>query len=301
MKIGFYPGCSLEGTAREYNESLKEISKVFKIELEEIIDWNCCGATAAHSLNKDLALALPARSLALAEKQGLNEIVVPCAACYSRLFTAYSELNSEPEKLEKIKDIIQIDFKVTSKPINALEFINKYIKPDLKDKIKNKINLNIACYYGCLLVRPPKLLAVERYEDPMIMEEIIKIMGAKPVDWAFKTECCGAGLSVSKTDVVSKLSGKIIDDAISRKADIIMVACQMCQSNLDMRRKSINKYLGKKLDIPVLFITQIIGKALGLDSNKLGLQRHFVPVSSELFMQKEIPSNSVSNKIGVKV
>lgn len=281
-KIGFYPGCSLHGTGVEYEESLSAVCKEFGIELVEINDWNCCGATAAHSLNKLLSVSLPARNLVLAEEQGFDEILVPCAACYSRLISSYKELKKDAELNEKVTLILEKKFSCNSKPINIFEFINKYIKPELKEKVKFPFNKSIACYYGCLLVRPPKLVENERYEDPNNMEELMEIIGAKPIKWAFKTECCGAGLSVSRTDIVGKLSGKILDDAVSRNAEVIVTACPMCQSNLDMRRNAINDYLGKKFETPILFITQAIGLAIGIDMKKLGLHRNLVSTRSLL-------------------
>ncbi|HNX98140.1 MAG TPA: heterodisulfide reductase-related iron-sulfur binding cluster, partial [Candidatus Aminicenantes bacterium] len=136
----------------------------------------------------------------------------------------------------------------------------------------------VACYYGCMMVRPHKILGFDRPEDPESMDELMKKIGANPLDWAFKVECCGAGFSVSRTDLVAKLSGRILDDAVTRGAEALVVACPMCQSNLDMRRKAIDKYLGRETGIPVIYVTQAIGLALGIDERKLGLQRHFVPV-----------------------
>jgi heterodisulfide reductase subunit B2 len=277
MRIGFYPGCSLEGTAIDYNESLNQVCQAVGIELAEIEDWNCCGATAAHSLNKLLSVALPARILALAEKQDFDEIVVPCAACYSRLLSAYHEIKSDEKLQIKIPEVLEMDYKGTTKPIGMLEFLNKYLFPLIQDKLKNVINLKAACYYGCLLTRPPKLTNIERYEDPLMMENVLKQMGTESIDWSYKTECCGAGLSVSRTEVVARLSGEIIKDAIDRGAEVIIVACPMCQSNLDLRRKEINGYLNQDTNIPVVFITQMLGLAMGIDEKKLGLHRLFVP------------------------
>lgn len=300
IKVAYFPGCSLEGSSKEYNESLLAISKEFEIQLEEVHDWNCCGATAAHNLNKVLAISLPARTLALAEKQAYSEILVPCAACYSRLLTAYNELNKDATLLEKVKEILEIDFSAKVKPFTVIDFIQKHIQPKLKEKVKKPLNAKIACYYGCLLVRPPKLVEVERYEDPLMMESIVKELGATPLDWAFKTECCGAGLSVSRTSTVGKLCSKILDDALSRGATMFAVACPMCHSNLDMRRRNANVFLNEKADAPVLFITQLIGLALGLDKKKLGLQRHFVPFNLEIF-DKPIPKETLGKSKKVEV
>lgn len=278
MKTGIYPGCSLTGSARDYNESVFALADAFGLELMQIPDWNCCGATAAHNLNKQLSLALPARILALAEKSGMDEIIVPCAACYSRLVVTQHELKSNPELKNRISETIEMDYRGTCKILNVIEWIDKYIVPDIEKKKVKAFAHKVACYYGCLLVRPNKILNYDRAEDPQTMDVVMTKLGATPVDFPFKTECCGAGLSISRTDIVSKLSGKIIEDAGFRGAEAIIVACPMCHSNLDMRRPDINKYWEKKFDIPVLFVTQAIGLALGLSPEKVGLKRHFVEV-----------------------
>lgn len=270
MKIGYYPGCSLEGTSKEYNQSLLAIADACGIEMVEIKDWNCCGATAAHSLNHKLSNFLPSRNLVLATEQGLAEVVVPCASCYSRLMATQQEMVKTQPSAASLK------------LLNVLEFIQKYIAPALKDKQLQLVNAKLACYYGCLLVRPAKMLNVANPEDPTVMEEVVTQVGAQPVDWPFKVECCGAGLSISRTDLVAKLSANIMEDASHRGAEAVVVACPMCHSNLDMRRGDINKLLEKNVDIPVLFITQVIGLALGLSPKKLGITEHFV--SAKKFM-----------------
>jgi len=299
ITIGYFPGCSLLGTAREYDESLRAIAPKIGIELVEIPDWNCCGATAAHSLNHTLATALPARILALAEKENLEEILVPCAACYNRLVMAQHELMSNEPLCKKVSDIIELDVKGTARPINILEALMKTSSNGLAQNISKPFNYTVACYYGCLLVRPPKVLQFDRAEDPQIMDEVMKKIGAVPIDWAYKTECCGAGFSVSKTDIVSKLSGKIIKDAVTRGAETIIVACPMCHSNLDMRRKDINQYNDSRYIIPVMYITQAIGLALGIDKKKLGLHRHIIPVTlpvKEKTTGKTQPALAVSER-----
>ena len=277
MKIGFYPGCSLTGSSREYNESVVAIARVLDIELVEINDWNCCGATAAHSMNEELSLSLPARIMALAEKQGLTEVVVPCAACYNRLKMTQHELEDD-QKRTRIAGILDLPYKGTIQIINVIQLLQKYGLENLKAKISQPFAHKVACYYGCLLVRPHTVLKFDRVEDPQSMDELIRIIGGSTMDWAFKTECCGGGFSVSRTDLVAKLSGNILKDAADRGAEAVIVACPMCQSNLDMRRGAINKVLNSQIDIPVIYITQAIGLALGITAVELGLKRHFVTV-----------------------
>ena len=278
MKLGLYPGCSLKGGSREYKESVSALASAFSIELHEISDWNCCGATAAHNINHELSLALPARILALAEKDGMDELVVPCAACFSRLAITMHKLSANESLRKRIAEVIEMPYTGKVKIINVIQFLEKYILPDFRFKQERTFDYKVACYYGCLLVRPHGILKFDRPEDPVSMDNIMKTLGAEPVDWAFKTECCGAGLTMSKTDVVGRLSGRLMDDAVSRGAELIVVACPMCHSNLDMRRPEINKFLGKDIRIPVIYITQAVGMAAGTDLTALGLQRHFVPV-----------------------
>jgi heterodisulfide reductase subunit B2 len=282
MTIGFYPGCSLEGSSREYNESVVALARALDIELKEADDWNCCGATAAHNMNRELSLSLPARIMALAEKEGLEEMLVPCAACYNRLLSVQFELKADQKLAARIGEIIEKPYKGTLRLMSVLQFVEKYVVPKLEGRIVNPFAKKVACYYGCLLVRPYQILKPARVEDPLTMDVIMKQLGADSIDWAFKTECCGAGLTVSRTDIVAKLSGNILDDAVARGAEAMVVACPMCHSNLDMRRKDIVSYVKHSIDIPVLYITQAIGLAIGLSAKELGLQRHFVPVTFDL-------------------
>lgn len=279
MKIGLYPGCSLKGGSREYKESVSALAKACGIELSDIPDWNCCGATAAHNLNKELALSLPARILALAEQAGMETVVVPCAACYSRLTIVQHELQEDDQLKQRVTDIIEMPYTGSVKIMNAIQFLQAYILEKLPALIKKPFAYKVACYYGCLLVRPHGILKFDRPEDPHMMDDVMKLIGADSIDWAYKVECCGAGMSVARTDVVGKLSGKIMEDAVDRGAEAIIVACPMCHSNLDMRRADINKSLNRELDTPVLYITQAIGLALGVDAKELGLHRHFVKVN----------------------
>jgi heterodisulfide reductase subunit B2 len=279
MKIGFYPGCSLNGGSKEYKDSVYALAKQFDIELVYIPDWNCCGATAAHNLNKELSLSLPSRILAIAEREGLKDILVPCAACYSRLTVTQHELNHDENLKKRITDIIEMPVKGNTRILNIIQWIEEYILDKIPYKMFKPFNHKVACYYGCLLVRPHEILKFDREEDPESMDKLMRAVGADSIDWAFKTECCGAGFSVSRTDIVGKLSGKLMADAVDRGAEAIIVACPMCHSNLDMRRSAINKYLGKNIDIPILYISQAIGLAVGIDEHTLGLHRHMVDVN----------------------
>ena len=297
MKVGFYPGCSMKGGAREYQESVSALAKVFDIELVEIPDWNCCGATAAHNMSKELSLSLPARIMALAEREGITDIVVPCAACYNRLSVVKYELAADENLCSKVASIIDLKYDGTTEILNIIQFIDKYIADKLAEKVVKPFDYKAACYYGCLLVRPHSILKFDRVEDPQSMDVLVTKAGGDAIDWAFKTECCGAGMSVSRTDTVARLSGNIMKDASDRQAEVVVVACPMCHSNLDMRRPEINKFLDEKIDIPVLYISQVLGLAVGLDAKTLGLNRHMTDVKLPLKPVKEVPGAEMPQKV----
>ena len=278
MKTGFYPGCSLKGSSREYAESVVALARALDMPLEEIKDWNCCGASSAHAVDKDLALALPSRVLALAAAQGFDEIVVPCAACYNRLALSQHELAEKPSLKDKIEKILEMSLSPV-KILNVLQWIEKYAPGKVKEKRVKPFGKKVACYYGCLLVRPASVLGFDRTEDPQTMDELMAKAGAKPIDWAFNTECCGGGMTIPATKTIARLSGDVLSDAAARGAEAVIVACPMCHANLDMRRRAVNKQLERPVDIPVLYITQALGLSVGVSPEELGVKRHFVPVN----------------------
>jgi len=276
MRIGYYPGCSLLGSSREFDESVRAVAQAIGLELVEVPDWNCCGASSAHVLDHKLSLSLPARILAQAEAAGLTEVLAPCAACYNRLTSARAELVVDPGLAKEVAEIIEMPVTGKAKVVNVLEVLERF-QDTIKAKTVAPFGHKVACYYGCLLVRPPKVVQFDRPEDPMSMDRLVKVAGADPIDWNFKTECCGAAFSVTRTDMVARMSGKIVANAVKHGAEAIVVACPMCHSNLDMRRPEINSHLGADHQLPVLFITQALGLAMGLDPEALGLHRHMVP------------------------
>ncbi len=277
MRIGYYPGCSLLGSSREFDESSRAVLEALEVELVGVPDWNCCGASSAHILNHELALALPARILALAEQAGITELLAPCAACLNRLLSAQLEFEKHPEKRTDMEEAIGLPLKGTVRVVNILEVLDR-LKDRIAAKVRQPFARNVANYYGCLLVRPPRVMNFDRPEDPESMDRLLELVGARSIPWPLKTECCGASFSITRTDIVAELGGRLVDGAVKRGAEAIVVACPMCHSNLDLRRPEINQELEKEHVIPVLFVTQAIGLALGLDPARLGLMRHMVPV-----------------------
>lgn len=283
MKVGYYPGCSLTGTGKEYDMSLRKVVGLLETELEELKDWSCCGATSAHATNHLLAATLPARNLLLAKHQNLKELAAPCAACYNRMVVTAHELAENPELDKQVAGLLGESAKNDLKIINIIELFQKIGLDKIKEKVKVDLKgIKAACYYGCLLVRPFEITKFDDAEHPVSMEEIIKSVGAVPVDWNFKIECCGGAHSIAHMEIVVDLSKKIIDDAQRNGADVIIVACPMCHSNLDMRQKAIKKEYPAHKDIPVLYLSEFVGLALGLKPKELGLDCHLIDTKSLL-------------------
>ncbi len=277
MRIGYYPGCSLSGTGRDFGESMDAVAKALGIELAEIPEWTCCGSSSGHMTDRLVSVALPANVLLKAQKAGFDQVMAPCAACYNRLATAKHEIETSAQTKAQAEKILQTKLEKLPRVLNVVEMLAQ-VSDTIAAKVTKKFDETVACYYGCLLVRPAKITGFDRTEDPVEMDKLVTAVGGKTVDWSFKTECCGASFSLSKTSVVGRLGAKILQNAVAHKADAVVVACPMCHSNLDLRRGEINQRLAAKIDIPVLYITQVIGLALGIPGKKLGLGRHFVPV-----------------------
>jgi len=274
--IGYYPGCSLHGTGRELDQSIRALAEVAGVELREIEDWNCCGATAAHCLSHDLAVALPYRSLALAEAQGLKEVLAPCAACFSRLKGTAVRLERNAELVARMKELTGHEFHGGVTLLNIVEYIDRLLAAGLKEKLTTPLTgLKVAPYYGCLLARGEDIIAGDA-EHPTGMEAAIRAAGAEPVEWNFAVECCGGGFSMSKTEAVVELSHAILADAEAAGAQVIVAGCPMCHSNLDMRQQTINAAGLGRHDLPILYLSELVGLAAGLDPKRLGLDRHFV-------------------------
>jgi heterodisulfide reductase subunit B len=267
-ELSYYPGCSLHGTAREYDESIQGVSGLLDIRLHELENWTCCGASSAHCTDEALALALPARNLAIAEKCD-RDLLVPCVACYNRFKVVEKEAKDHPQNLTlPYRGNVSIRY--------ALDFFCEgAILDEMKKKqVKLLKGLKIACYYGCLTVRPPKLTSIKDYEDPQHMDRLMEMLGAEAVPWSYKTDCCGASLVMTRTDVVRKLCQRLLSMALEAEADCIVTGCSMCQSNLDTRQGEIKKEGGGKYALPVFYFTELMGLAFGHKDVKKWLSRH---------------------------
>jgi len=277
MKIGYYPGCSLHGMAIDFGKSTEATCEALGIELEEIPGWSCCGASAAHSTNHLLGLALPARNLSLAEEAGFRSVAAPCAMCSNSMKKTHELILSDKETAAEVARITRREYRGGVTVLNAIQIFLEYGLDELAKRVVLPLKgLRVACYYGCLLTRPPDLLKFDDAEQPVLMDEVCKAVGTEPVEWGFKTECCGAGFSMSRTDLVCELTRRILENAVNNGAEAVVVACPMCHSNLDMRQANINKMFGTEFDIPILYVTELVGLAIGVRPKNLGLRKHFV-------------------------
>ncbi len=288
MKLAYYPGCSADSSGVEYGLSMERTAEILGIELIELDDWNCCGATSGHNTNKLLSLALPARNLAIAEKIGLP-MLAPCAACYNRHRTAEHVIKHDDGMREKIAQVIDMDVQGTVETLSILDVLANDIGVDkIAEKVTNPLlGMKAACYYGCLLVRPVEHTGFDDAEDPQTMDKVVKALGAEAVEWSHKTECCGASLVTSRPDVGTRMLYKVLLDAREAGAECIVTACPLCGLNLDMRQTAVEKEFNTKFDLPVYYVTELLAIAAGENPKAVGIDRHFVEAGKYLNIVRE--------------
>lgn len=283
MRYAYFPGCSAESTARDMHQSTLAVACALGIEMLEPKGWTCCGATAGHQTDRLLAAALPAASLLKVKDMGLD-MVVNCAACYNRMKVANHEISSNPEIRKSVGDAIGRDYDGSVNVRHFMEVLLEDVGLDaIETMVKRSLNgLKVACYYGCLLVRPPEVVKFDDPENPTSLDRLVTAMGGESLDWPHKVECCGGGLSLSRTDVVIQLTDSILAMAAQIGADCIATSCPMCQSNLDLRQQDIKKLSGRDYQMPIVYITQLLGLSLGIGSDKLGFKKLMVGASRVL-------------------
>jgi len=277
MKYAYYPGCSAHSTARDMHESCLAVSKVLGIELNEIKGWTCCGASAAHQTDRKLAASLASANLLLARQMGMD-MVVNCAACYNRSKVANYEIINSKEIRESLADNLGETYDGSVPVRHFIEILLKDIGPvKLRKKIVNPLkDLKVAAYYGCYLVRPPEATNFDDPENPTIIESLIDVMGGENVEWSGKVDCCGGMQNLTRTEITVRRSAAVIEMAQAAGAECIAVACPMCQISLDVRQADMEKILGRQYNMPVIYVTQLLGLAIGLSPTELGLNKLMV-------------------------
>jgi heterodisulfide reductase subunit B len=278
LKYAYYPGCSLQSMAREYDLSVRAVCSHLGIELAELPDWNCCGASSGHSTSRRLASALAGRNLALAEGMKMD-IAVACPACYIRLRSAQNEMKQDKEQRDELMRLTELSYQAKYGTRHMLDIIvNSVGLENLKSKVVKPLkDLKLAAYYGCYLVRPPEIVGFDDPENPQCLDTLLEVLGAEILDWSGKVDCCGGSLSLSKRDIANQMVTELIEMARQAGAEALVTACPLCHVNLEMRQSGGN---GHKL--PVFYFTELIGLAMGLTEAKFWLRRHLISPSGLL-------------------
>jgi heterodisulfide reductase subunit B len=296
-RYAYYPGCSLETMAATYHVSSMEVAHKLGIELEEMEDWNCCGATAYSHVDELLATVLCARNLAIAEKQGLD-IVAPCNACYKNLWTANAALKRDPDLAEHMNYALEADDLHYGGGIEVSHIMDAFVTDEALATIRAKANdrlrgLKVAPYYGCQIVRPRKPGAdLAQIDDPRYFEELLEAAGAEPVPYPYKVRCCGAALMVTNRRAALQMTRDVLQNALDSGAEIIATACPLCQTNLECYQAEVNHAFGTSYAVPVVYFTQLVGLALGVGVRRLGLGKELVSAEAILSRTPKAPAKA---------
>lgn len=272
--IAYYPGCSLHSTSREYNTSTHAVCEALNLSLIEPPGWVCCGSSAAHRSDPEAALRLPMQNLAIIEQSGFEEVSMPCAACYNRHKTALYEIRNNESHRQELNKAIGYEYQDTVEINSLYETLIKRVGIDeIASRVKKPLKgLKVVTYYGCLNTRPPHVTQASHPENPTELDDLMRALGAEVIDWSYKTTCCGAAHSLTRAGIVINLSGKLVNHAHESGADVVVVACPLCQTNLDARQFQMKL----EFELPVMYFTQLMVLAFGLPVKKAALSKNIV-------------------------
>ena len=280
MKYLYYPGCSLKSSGKFYEDSLLAVFKTLGVEVEELNDWNCCGATNYMSINDRDAISITARNLALAEKQGGGELIAPCAACYMGLLKTQNYLDTDTELRERVVNQLSQQGLTSRKNIRVRHPLDVLVNDVGMEAIRKAVKVPLssvkaACYYGCQLIRP--FATFDNAHDPQTMDKIARALGAEPIDWPIKTRCCSGSMTTTLTNIGLSMNFELLKEAKRRGGNVILTACPLCQFNLECFQGKISRIYHEDVKIPVMYFTQLMGLALGIPEKELGLHRMLSP------------------------
>lgn len=283
MKLSYYPGCSLLGTAFDYDKSVRQICASIGVDLVEIPDWNCCGASSAHMTDHEIGMRLPMRNLLQNLELG-HDILVPCAACYQRMKAADKALRLDPE----FWDVRE--YNPSFEIIHLSSFLGqKQVIADIEEKTAIDLGgMAVACYYGCLSLRNPKITDAVNWEQPQNLEKIVRGVGASPVNWSHRTECCSGSLTMARPDIAEKLVGDIVSAAQRAGAVAMVTDCPMCQANVESRQGELTEG-----GMPVFFVTELIAAAL---SGKYPEKQEKLHLVSAAVLQSTVTNGPISKE-----
>jgi heterodisulfide reductase subunit B len=260
VELAYYPGCSLHSTGKEFDLSARAVFSSLGIGLTELEDWSCCGASSAHAFDPAMAVLLPARNLMLADRAGMD-VLMPCAACFNRHVVAGAHLKEDPALLARAEALLGPAPEAHARPRSVLGVVCQDLpRAELMTRVVHRLNgMPLVSYYGCLLLRPEAILQSEDPENPVLMDELLSDLGAEARRWSYASECCGGGLSLTRPPAVRRLVSRLAEAAREAGAEAIVTSCPLCQVNLEMRQVA-----GR---MPVLYITELLGIALGVSSS----------------------------------
>lgn len=286
MKVAYYPGCSQEGSALDYGKSTGAVCAALGIHLQEIPEWSCCGSTPAHAVDSELSAALCARNLDLAAKENAELVATPCPSCLSNLRMALHRMRDDHfrRRVNELLDAPAAENLPDATSIMQLIGRN-FDATTLAERVKKPLTgIKVAPYYGCLMSRPADIMEFGDPENPTLMETLLAACGAEIIDFPLKTVCCGAATGIPERQLTAINSGRIIDLATKMGADVIAVACPLCQMNLDLRQKQAAKAVDKFFNMPVVYFTQLMGVAMDIAPESLGLDQ--LCVSAQNLLRK---------------
>lgn len=275
-QYAYYPGCSLESLAKAYDASAKDVARALDLEFKEIDDWNCCGATAYFPVDELLAYTLVARNLAIAEKTGLADFVAPCSACFKNAYYTNKYLKTDPDLADHINFALEEDNLHVDGKLKVRHLIEVILEDVGLDEIRKKTtfplsHVRVAPYYGCQLLRPRK--DHEEVENPQFFEELLSAIGAEPLAYTSKTRCCGGSLIITNRKAALRMVHDLLQEAVDRGATVIATTCPMCNVNLEVYQSQVNQAFGTDFSIPIMYFTQLMDLAFGLDAEHKGIEK----------------------------
>lgn len=277
MKVSYFPGCTLNTKGKGFDRSVREAMAALGVELEELPDWNCCGASFPLLVDNLLDLAGPARILVAASARG-EKLATACTTCYNVLKRTNRVLRLDKEKRDRLNYFIEANYEGQVEVLDVLQILRDFVGfKRVREEVKRNLKgLKVACYYGCMVLRPPAEVAYDDPENPCALDDLMASLGAEPTSWGGKVECCGNYLVALRPEVVKEMSYRIISSAYRAEAEIIVTNCPLCQFNLDRWQKDLMVEKGGFKPFPVLYFTQLLAIALGLDPTYYNLEKHYV-------------------------
>lgn len=274
----YFPGCSLERMASAYHVSTVETARRLDVDLKELEDWNCCGATAYFHVDELLAHTLCARNLAMAEQEG-RDLVAPCSGCYKNMYSTNAHMKKDPDLAEHINNALEADGLRFSGTIRVRHLIQVLVEDVGLGEIARRVTrplsgLRVAPYYGCQVLRPRK--DHEDVEQPRFFEDLLEAVGAVPVDYPPRLRCCGGSLIVTNRRAALAMVRDLLQSAAERQADVVATVCPLCQINLECYQRHVNRTFGTGFAVPILYFTQLVGLALGIPPQRLGIGTELV-------------------------